>query len=164
MPSNIVLRCSDLLAEKNMTIAFAESATAGRMAAEFALTPQSGKILTGGLVCYDAGVKEKILKLPNELIEKYSPESAEVTEALAHHLKDLFYFSDILVAVTGLTSPGGSEDKNKPVGTIFLHILMNGRSIPIRQVFSGSPEQIVLQSIDRLAEKLVQEISANHEK
>lgn len=42
-----------------MNIAFAESATVGRLAAEFSLTENSGDILNGGLVCYDACIRKK---------------------------------------------------------------------------------------------------------
>ena len=38
MPSEIVIRCSKAIAEKKMNIAFAESATAGRMSSEFSMT------------------------------------------------------------------------------------------------------------------------------
>jgi nicotinamide-nucleotide amidase len=46
--------CSKLMAEQGLTIAFAESATAGWLCSEFALTEESGKVLKGGIACYDA--------------------------------------------------------------------------------------------------------------
>ena len=52
MPSEIVVKCSKVIAAKGWNIAFAESATAGRMCSEFSMTKQSGKILRGGIVCY----------------------------------------------------------------------------------------------------------------
>src|SRR5690349_5487100 len=108
MPSQLVLDSSKHLADKKLTIAFVESATAGRLAAEFSMSPQSGTILVGGLVCYDARVKERILGISKELIEKYTPESEEVTKALADKFRN-FLDADVHVAVTGLTTPGGSE-------------------------------------------------------
>jgi nicotinamide-nucleotide amidase len=130
-----------------MRIAFAESATAGRLASEFALVKDSGKILLGGIVCYDVGVKCDLLNIPKLFIEKYTPESAEVTKALAENLRPHFK-ADIIVAVTGLASPGGSENAVKPVGTMFIHILMPEAYIAHREVFDGSPEEIILQTID----------------
>lgn len=108
MPSQSVKECGIILDQKGLSLAFAESATAGRMAAEFALLPQSGKILKGGIVCYDACIKEEVLMVPKEFSKKYTPESAEVTETLAHRLVKLMQ-SDIQVAVTSLTRPGGSK-------------------------------------------------------
>lgn len=79
MPSALVIESSKLLIANRLTLAFAESATAGRAAAEFSLVKNAGKLLKGGLVCYDACLKEDILGVPSELIKKYTPESAEVT-------------------------------------------------------------------------------------
>jgi len=154
MPSEIVIACSELLIEKELTLAFAESASAGRLSAEFSLVPKCGKMLKGGLVCYDAGVKLDILGVPADVVEKYTPESAEVTKELAERLKD-FMPSDIQVAVTGLTMEGGSETEEKPVGTMFIHALIEGKPVAVREVYKGSPEQIVLQTVDRVARLLM---------
>jgi nicotinamide-nucleotide amidase len=158
MPSQIVTDCSKSLAERKMTVAFAESATAGRLAFEFSMCPDSGKILKGGLVCYDADLKKSILHVPEDIINKFTPESAEVTKEIAERLKTLIP-ADIHIGVTGLTTSGGSESPEKPVGTIFLHAFIKERSIAVREVFQGEPEEIVLQAIDRAAELILQEIT-----
>jgi len=150
MPLESVLQCCKLLASKNYTIAFAESATAGRMCSEFSLSPHSGKILKGGIISYDLVVKEKILNVPHHLIETYTAESAEVTQSLAEHSLS-FFKSDVIVAITGLTTAGGSETKEKPVGTMFIHIILPHVSEGYKAVYSGSPEEIILQSIDKAA-------------
>lgn len=142
-----VLQCSKAIAAKGWNIAFVESATAGRMCFEFSLTPHSGDILRGGISCYEVFIKEHIIKVPHKLIEEYTPESAEVTKALAEHSAKLFK-SDITVAVTGLTSPGGSETTDKPVGSMFIHILFPDGFITHGQVYAGTAEEIVLQVID----------------
>ncbi|MXV16720.1 CinA family protein [Hufsiella ginkgonis] len=157
MPSAIVVSCSKLLAKMGLTIVFVESATAGRLCSEFALTAESGKILKGGLVCYDACLKEDILKVPEKLIKKYTPESAEVTAELAKRLKK-FIPADIHAAITGLTTPGGSETPEKPVGTIFIHVLFKDTSLAIAEVYKGTPEEIMLQAIDRVALTIISEI------
>lgn len=154
MPSYLVSKAARKLAEQKLTIAFAESATAGRAAAEFALTEQSGKILKGGLVCYDAIVKEDILGIPASMIEKYTPESKEITQELCVRLNKLFK-ADVYVAITGLTTPGGSETPEKPVGTMFAHIRVAKRDVEIREAFKGSAEEIVLQTIDKISENLI---------
>lgn len=56
MQTNIQ-RAARLLLEKNLTIAFAESATAGRLSSEFSLPDDAGKYLKGAIVCYDACLK-----------------------------------------------------------------------------------------------------------
>jgi nicotinamide-nucleotide amidase len=130
------------------------------MSSEFALVPDSGQILKGGIVCYDVSIKEKLLGVPHELIEEHTAESAEVTEALANNF---YKFSDssICVALTGLLSPGGSETAEKPVGTIFIHIVFPNKSISRRMVFDGSPEEVMMQAIDEVAVTLTAEATAN---
>lgn len=154
MASKVLEECSSLLMNKKLTVSFAESATAGRVIAEFSLIPHCGKILTGSLVCYDAGIKQDILEVPHELVERYTPESAQVTEAMAKGLKDLIK-ADIQVAVTGLTMPGGSETAEKPVGTMFVHAVFAKKAIAERRVFSGNPEEIVLQTVDLVAQTII---------
>jgi nicotinamide-nucleotide amidase len=158
MPSDLIIACSKIIMDQKLTLSFAESATAGRLSSEFALIPKCGQILKGGLVCYDACIKQDILGIPKEIVEKYTPESAEVTRELAERLTD-FMKADIQTGVTGLTMPGGSETEEKPVGTMFIHSLIKGKPVAVREVFKGSPEEIVLQTIDRFAQLIIDELS-----
>ncbi len=158
MPAQVVEECTALLVEHELTIAFAESATVGRMAAEFGLTDDAGKILKGGIVCYDACIKEDLLKVDNDLVEEFTPESAEVTEAAAKGLKELIP-ADIHVAITGLTCPGGSETEDKPVGTMFIHCITDNFEFADRSEFTGSKETIIMKCIENFAGLLIKKIS-----
>ena len=158
MAETKILQCSKLMAERRLTIAFAESATAGWLCSEFALAPESGQVLQGGITCYDASLKETLLKVPHDFIEQFTPESQEVTDELAKRLGALIP-SDIQVGVTGLTTPGGSETDEKPVGTMFISAVIKGRLVGIRKVFKGSCEEIIHQTIEAAADMLIQEIS-----
>jgi nicotinamide-nucleotide amidase len=146
-------KCSKLMAKQGLTIAFAESATAGWLCSEFALTEESGKVLKGGIACYDADLKVSILKVPQILIDRFTPESLEVTREMALRLGDVIP-SDIQVAVTGLTTPGGSETGEKPVGTMFVVAIIRDREISFRKVFKGTCEDIIHQTIQATAEML----------
>lgn len=159
MPSELVTKCSKVLAAKEWNIAFAESATAGRMSAEFSMTKESGKILRGGISCYEVFVKEQILNIPHALIEKYTPESPEVTRKLAEQTAKLFN-AKITLAVTGLTTSGGSETPEKPVGTIFFSIITPTETINQRKVFTGTAEEIVMQAIDEAAKLIIESIAS----
>jgi nicotinamide-nucleotide amidase len=157
MASKKVMACSKALAEKKMTIVFVESATAGKMSYEFSTVPESGDILIGGMVSYNAALKEGLLNVSRRLIEEFTPESAEVTEAMAHNFSKMT-IADICVAVTGLTTPGGSESPEKPVGTIFLHVVLPHGNIAGRYEFDGSAAEIVSKAIDAAAVLVLNEI------
>jgi nicotinamide-nucleotide amidase len=162
-PSSMVLACCQALARQHFSIAFVESATAGKLCYEFSQAPDAGKIFKGGLVCYDACLKQDILHVPTELIEKYTPESAEVTEVLAEKLPHLIT-CDIAVAVTGLTTAGGSETAEKPVGTVFVHIIFKRKSKGYRKLFLGSPQKIVSQATDYTASLILDMLRHRNEK
>ncbi|MFP9099541.1 CinA family protein [Flavobacterium sp. RHBU_24] len=163
MPLESITICSRRLAEKGLTIALAESATAGWLASEFSLTPTSGGVLLGGIVCYDACTKEALFDIPQEIIDEYTPESAEVTRLLAERLTK-FFKCDIAVGITGLTTPGGSETEEKPVGTMFIHIALPcHRYCAHREVFAGGPEDIIRQTIERTGKLLTGLVNALHE-
>lgn len=160
--SQILKKCVNALISRDMTIAFAESATAGRLASEFALIKNSGKILMGGIVCYNESVKCHVLNIPQQFIDKYTAESAEVTRAMAENTTTLFK-ADIIAAVTGLASPGGSETPEKPVGTMFIHILSPFGYLSHRELFDGEPEDIVAKTVGRTAELIVDILEKNRE-
>lgn len=149
-------RCGKLLIQHQLTIAFAESATAGRICAEFAMIPDAGKFLKGGIVCYDADLKCSLFKVSKKQLKEFTPESETVTRGITKGLQKLIP-ADIHVGCTGLTAPGGSETPWKPVGTIFLHGLHGQQQIlEERIVFQGDPEEIVSQTLTFLAKHLHQ--------
>lgn len=146
MERNIFEECGQLLAKNKLTIACAESATAGQLTAAFSLSKHSGNFFKGGLACYDACIKEEILHVNHKLLEEFTPESAEVTFAIAKGLMTLIK-ADIHIGITGLTRAGGSETEEKPVGTMFFCGLFGENKLfEDRQVFKGSQEEIVAQA------------------
>lgn len=130
--------CCKLLADEKIKIAFFESASAGYLAYRFSLSPYSGDILIGSLVSYDLRVKENTLHISSELIEKYTPESMPVTIEMITKGKELIK-ADLYVACTGLLKKGGSETKEKPVGTFFYSIYYKNNFYNFRRVFKGFP-------------------------
>ncbi|WP_407303729.1 CinA family protein [Acinetobacter sp.] len=133
-------KCCDLLELKNLKIAFIESASSGYLSSQFSIYKNSGaEILLGGLVSYDPSIKIDILNIDAELIEKYTAESAEITEVMAIHGKKLFTQADIVVACTGLLKPGGSATKTKPEGTFFISILYLNKTHNFHYFINGTP-------------------------
>ncbi|RED22562.1 competence/damage-inducible protein cinA [Flavobacterium cutihirudinis] len=158
MASDKVTACCQALIEKNLTVTFVESASAGKMCYEFSTVLNSGWVLIGGMVCYHVSMKEDLLQIPWGTIEKYSAESAPVTELMAQNFHR-YMQSDICVALTGLTTPGGSESSSKPVGTIFVHIVFpEKKQVAKRYEFNGNAESIVDQAIDAVAALILKEI------
>ncbi|KQM78483.1 damage-inducible protein CinA [Pedobacter sp. Leaf216] len=154
MISETLIQVGKMLITKKLSLAFAESATAGHLTANFSLIDNAGNFLKGGIACYDASLKEALLNVDHALIEKFTPESMEVTKAIAEGLKGLIP-ADIHIGVTGLTCPGGSETTEKPVGTMFVYAHSNGKHIfSERMNFHGNQTEIVAGTVERIAQLL----------
>lgn len=144
----------ELLAQKKLSIFFLESASAGYLSYQFSLSPFSGDILSGSLVCYDLKVKEKVLKISPAMIKKYSAESSEITEEMINKGKHIFK-SDIYISCTGLLKPGGSETQQKPVGTFFYCINYKNKNYNFRNLYKGSPEKKLERLLKDICTNLV---------
>lgn len=129
------------LQAKELTIAFAESVTCGIAAHTLSTVKGTMDVLRGSLICYHPTAKIHALSISAELIKKYTAESQQVTDAMAEKLPDLFD-ADVFTAITGLSSPGGSETKEKPVGTIFIAVNYKGKLYKLKKLFRGSPLMI----------------------
>jgi len=139
----------DVLKDYKLSIAFAESMTCGMAAMKLGNVSGTSAVLEGGIVCYDPKVKTGLLKIPQRMIEKYTAESQQVTDALAKNLSRIIK-SEVSVAITGLAAPGGSESKQKPVGTVFISVFMNGKVYRERKKFNGSPLTIKEKACSQL--------------
>lgn len=152
--------CAKLLADNQLTVVFIESATAGYLSHCFSMSPYSGDVLMGGLVCYDASIKKNVLNVSAQLLDECTPESLEVTQELVNKSKTMFE-ADLHVACTGLLKPGGSETEEKPVGTFFYCIGYKGELYDFRVFCEGSPEQ-KLRSISNLICNSIIDVVTHH--
>jgi nicotinamide-nucleotide amidase len=131
----------DFLKEHTLTIAFAESITCGMAAMRIGNVSGTSESFVGSIVCYDAAVKTGLLNVPAQMIKKYTAESPQVTDNLAKHLTKKMR-ADISAAITGLAAPGGSESKQKPIGSVFISVFVNGKIFREKKKFNGSPREI----------------------
>lgn len=110
-------RVIELLKEKNLSFAAAESCTGGDIARRFTDIPGASSVFLGGVVSYTNGVKAKLLGIDPKLIEEKGAVSYEVAEQMAERVRALTG-ADIGVGVTGLAGPDG--DGVHEVGTVFV--------------------------------------------
>ncbi len=109
---------SELLWEKEKTVATAESCTGGRIAEAIIAVPGASKYFKGGIICYVNEVKEQLLNVSHELLETKTAVCEEVAvEMVKGACKTLN--TNYAIAATGLAGPGGGT-KEIPVGTIWL--------------------------------------------
>jgi nicotinamide-nucleotide amidase len=131
-----------LLAEKKLTIAAAESITAGLVANRIAQVPGASDCLMGGIVAYTYPWKETLLGVPSELLLEKGAICKEVAEAMAIGCRQR-YGVDLAVSTTGLAGPGTGGEA-QPVGTVFVALAWDGGATV--QSFSWLGTRLEVQS------------------
>jgi nicotinamide-nucleotide amidase len=115
-----------LLAEKNRTLATAESLTAGEVARRLGEVPGISQWFRGGIVAYDNGIKADLLGVPQHLLDAHGAVSAQVAEAMAVGCRERMQ-TDLAISTTGIAGPGGGSAE-KPVGLVFAGLAWQGGS------------------------------------
>ena len=103
---------------KKITLSLAESCTGGMISKKITDIPNSSLFFKGSVVAYSNQIKEQILEVPRDILNKYGAVSSEVALIMAEKIKKIFN-SDIGVSITGISGPGGGSDK-KPVGLVYI--------------------------------------------
>ena len=143
--------------QKGLTLSIAESITCGMAAEKLATAFGTSDVFQGAVICYTPEVKRDVLKVPQKMIDKYTCESMQVTEVLAANIGKIIK-ADVCAAITGLASPGGSENKNKPVGTVFICFAYKNKKYKKKYLFRGTPVQIRKKASMALFELIIEKM------
>ena len=108
------------LRRRGQTLSVAESCTGGGLGAELTAVPGSSDVLLGGVIAYSNAIKNKVLGVPEALLEQVGAVSDPVAEAMAEGVRRLTG-SDWSLAITGIAGPGGGTE-SKPVGLVHLAV------------------------------------------
>jgi nicotinamide-nucleotide amidase len=131
----------DLLLDKGMTFASAESCTGGNIAHVITLIPGSSDVFKGTAVTYATPMKTKVLGVPSEAIEKHTVVSQEVVESMAIGVRNLME-ADFGVATTGVAGPSGGTEEN-PVGTVWIGVASKQGVVSKRFNFGKDRENVI---------------------
>ena len=118
-------RVIQLLRERSLRFAAAESCTGGELAKRFTDIPGASAAFLGGVVTYTNAAKTALLGIDPALIEEKGAVSREVAVEMAERVRRLTG-ADIGVGVTGLAGPEG--DGVHPVGTVFVSMAVEGQT------------------------------------
>ena len=149
----------DLCVEKKVSIATAESCTAGLLAAKITSIPGASSFFKGGIIAYQNDVKINHLGVSKSLIKEKTEVCAEVVQQMAQGVRNKFS-ADFSVATSGYAGPTGGSELN-PIGTVFIAISSKEKTISKRFVFVGDRESIVSQSVISGAEFLMEVLKNN---
>ena len=117
---NIEQRVVELLKENNLTLATAESCTAGYIPKRITDIPGASSVFEYGAITYSNDVKEKVLGVRHETLLAHGAVSAQTAQEMAAGIRKVSG-ADIGISVTGIAGPG-SDGTEKPVGLCYIAI------------------------------------------
>lgn len=140
-----------LLSERKAKVATAESCTGGKIASMITSISGSSEWFEGSVIAYQNEVKEQLLKVSNETIERYGAVSAECVREMALGVKNLMN-TDFAIATSGIAGPTGGSDE-KPVGLVWIAVAFRDKisktdRVEVRSFFFNGDRE---RNIDRFA-------------
>ena len=116
--------------KENLTLATAESCTAGSIASVITAIPGSSRFYKGGIIAYSNEVKTDLLGVNPDILEKNGAVCEEVVIEMAKGAMKSMN-ADCAVATSGIAGPtGGTPDK--PVGTVWIAAAMGDKVLTMK--------------------------------
>jgi PncC family amidohydrolase len=107
-----------LLKEKGLTLATAESCTGGLIADRITNVPGSSEYFRGGIVAYAYEAKVALLDVSWDTLRMHGAVSKETVIEMARGVR-IALGADLALSVSGIAGPGGGLP-DKPVGTTWI--------------------------------------------
>lgn len=117
----------ELLKENNFTLATAESCTAGYIPKRITDIPGASSVFEYGAITYSNEVKQRVLGVKKETLEKYGAVSEQTAREMAEGIRRVSG-ADIGISVTGIAGPG-NDGTDKPVGLCFIALDAEGTQV-----------------------------------
>ena len=143
------------LIDKKYHITFAESLTAGMLAAKLVNVANASMVLNESFVTYSNEAKMKYLNVKKETIDKYTVVSEEVAKEMAIGAAKASN-SNIAVTTTGVAGPTGGTEKT-PVGMVCFGFYINGEVITKTKYFGNiGRNKVRLESTNYAFDEIVE--------
>ena len=126
----VAVRCVRGALERGLSLATAESLTAGLVCARLADVPGASGALRGGVVAYATELKRDLLDVPGDLLAREGPVHPDVALAMAVGVRRRLA-ADVGVATTGVAGPGPAD--GHPAGTAYAAVVgpVGARVLPL---------------------------------
>ncbi|WP_225801372.1 CinA family protein [Streptomyces sp. NK15101] len=152
-----------LLAEREQTVAAAESLTGGLVAAELTGAPGSSVSFLGSVTAYATVLKHELLGVDAALLAERGAVDPEVALQMAAGVRDRLG-ADWGISTTGVAGP--AEQDGQPVGTVYVAVAgpattsaRAGKVVSLR--LNGDRKEIRRESVRSVLELLHEELSGN---
>lgn len=126
------------LKKNNLKVAFAESCTGGLCAKRITDVPGASEVFECGVVSYSNEIKNKILGVNSDDLEKHGAVSEIVAKQMSQGVRKISG-ADIGVGITGIAGPD-SDSTNKPVGLCYIAVDYEGGGV-CREITSARKDR-----------------------
>lgn len=151
-------KAASLLTKAGLTIAAAESLTAGLFTSLLAEEPGISASLIGGMTVYNKKAKIEQLGLDERLLTSQGIVSAACAEALAEKIQERFQ-TDIGVGLTGAAGPDTHD--GEPAGTVWIGLKMKEQTRSYQLRLSGSRNANRLRAANFALYYLIRELESS---
>lgn len=142
----------ELLVDKSLTIATAESCTGGLVSGALINYPGISSSFLEGAITYSNEAKIKRLGVNKETLDKFGAVSEEVAREMAEGIAKVSG-ANIGISTTGIAGPGGGTE-GKPVGLVYIGIYYNNETYINKINVSGNRERVrnraVMEALDMI--------------
>lgn len=128
------------LKANGLTLALAESCTGGLASSHITQIAGSSDYFLGGIVAYANEIKENILKVSTDVLQKYGAVSTQTASQMALGTQKITG-ADLALSITGIAGPSGGC-KEKPVGTVCFALTHNKKTTTFLYHFTGNRQMI----------------------
>jgi len=142
----------DLLRERGLTLALAESCTGGLLSARLTDVPGASAVLERGFVTYANRAKVEEIGVDPSILDKTGAVSEETAAAMAAGAMKAAGV-DVGVGITGIAGPDGGTPE-KPVGLVFVATSGAAGTRVRRSLFPGGRERVRYQATQVALEML----------
>jgi len=133
---DLVFQIGEILKQKKLILATAESCTGGQVAQMVTAVPGSSEWFERGFVTYSNQSKIEMLGVAPVTLTQYGAVSAEVVREMAEGALR-YSHAQVSLAITGIAGPGGGSPQ-KPVGTVWFAWARIGHITQVQsQIFKG---------------------------
>jgi nicotinamide-nucleotide amidase len=143
----------EMLNRRGLRLAVAESCTGGLVGHRITNVPGSSDYFLGGVIAYANEVKERVLGVRKETLEKFGAVSAETAIEMSQGVCRLLR-ADIGVAITGIAGPGGGS-LDKPVGLTWIGLSAVSFGKAWRYTWSGNRSSVKEKSANQVLRLVV---------
>jgi nicotinamide-nucleotide amidase len=141
------------LRRRRLSLAVAESCTAGLLAGRLTSAPGSSAYFRGGILAYHDAVKRDLLGVKPATLARHGAVSAACAREMAAGARRAAD-ADVGVSVTGIAGPTGGTAA-KPVGLVFAAIAGPGDAVAVdRWVFPGDREVVRQRAVAAVLRRL----------